>query len=168
MDVQDGRLIAQHLEIDIDSQPKQSETPKLKLYNMANFPQKIQLWVIVFLSLASLITNLKSIASSIGFISYTNSSSQCSLRPWSEYIMTRMTQVCYTVSTSSLGAPGSYIFQVQPESDCKIYCKAKRPIRSTSRRAVDCLGTTLMWQEYMLNVRLTWPICKISPGRTAK
>ena len=66
MEVPDGRLIAKHIELDFDPQPRQSETQKLKLYNMATFPQKIQLWLIVFLSLASLISNLTSIATYLG------------------------------------------------------------------------------------------------------
>ena len=77
MDVPDGRLIAKHLEIDLDSQQRQSETQKLKLYNMATFPQKIQLWLIVFLSLASLISNLTSIATSVGIFSHYNNTCQC-------------------------------------------------------------------------------------------
>ena len=77
MEVPDGRLIAKHLEIDLDPSPKPSETPKLKLYNMATFPQKIQLWLIVFLSLASLLSNLTSIASSVGIFQHSNYTSQC-------------------------------------------------------------------------------------------
>ena len=81
MEVQDGRLIATHLKIDIDALPRLSETPKFKIYNMATFPQNIQLWLIVFISLASLITNLTSIAFSIGIITHNNSSTQCSPKP---------------------------------------------------------------------------------------
>lgn len=79
MEVPDGKLIAKHIEIDLDIpvQQKQSDTQKLKVYNMATFPQKIQLWLIVFLSLASLITNLTSIASSLGIFFNSNNSSQC-------------------------------------------------------------------------------------------
>ena len=77
MEVSYGRLMAKHLEINLDPQPKQSETQKLKLYNMATFPQKIQLWLIVFLSLASLISNLTSIASSVGIIPHSNYTCQC-------------------------------------------------------------------------------------------
>ena len=77
MEVPDGRLIAKHIEINLDPQPRQSETQKLKLYNMATIPQKIQLWLIVFLSLASLISNLTSIATSVGIFQHSNNSSQC-------------------------------------------------------------------------------------------
>ena len=69
MEVSDGRLIAKHLEIDLDPQLRQSETQKLKLYNMATFPNNIQLWLIVFLSLASLISNLTSIKKTLNPIS---------------------------------------------------------------------------------------------------
>ena len=69
MEVPDGRLIAKHLEIDLDPQLRQSETPKLKLYNMATFPNNIQLLLIVFLSLASLISNLTSIKKTLNPIS---------------------------------------------------------------------------------------------------
>ena len=53
MEVPDGKLIAKHIEIDLDIpvQQKQSDTQKLKVYNIATFPQKIQLWLIVFISL---------------------------------------------------------------------------------------------------------------------
>ena len=77
MEIQDGRLIAKHLEIAIDPLPRLSKTPKPKLYNMATLPQKIQLWLIVFLSFASLIINLTSIASSLGIIPHNNSTAQC-------------------------------------------------------------------------------------------
>ena len=41
MKVPDGKLIAKHIEIDLDIpvQQKQSDTQKLKVYNMATFPQ---------------------------------------------------------------------------------------------------------------------------------
>ena len=77
MEEPDGRLIAKHIEIDLDPQPRQSEIQKLNLYNMATFTQKIQLWLIVFLSLSSLITNLTSIASFVEIFPYNNNSSQC-------------------------------------------------------------------------------------------
>ena len=79
MEVPDGKLIAKHIVIDLDIpvQQTQSDTQKLKVYNMATFSQKIQLWLIVFLSLASLITNLNSIASSLGIFLSSNNSSQC-------------------------------------------------------------------------------------------
>ena len=74
MEVPDRRLIAKQIEIDIDLKPRQSKTQKLKLYNMATFSQKIQLWVIVFLSLASLTSNLTLIATSVGIIPNSNNS----------------------------------------------------------------------------------------------
>ena len=77
MKVPDGGLIAKHIEIYLDPQPRQSETQKLKLYNMATFLQNIQLWLIVFHSLASLISNLSSIASSLGIFPHNNNKSQC-------------------------------------------------------------------------------------------
>ena len=45
---------------------------------------------------------------------------------------------------------------------------ARRPIRCTSRRAVGSPGTTPMWRKSMLSGRPTWPICKVSPGRTVE
>ena len=77
MDVPDGSLKTDHIEVDFDTKTERNEPQKIKLYNMATFPQKIQLWLIVFLSLASLISNLTSIASSIGIYSQSNYTCQC-------------------------------------------------------------------------------------------
>ena len=43
MEVPDGKLIARHIEIDLDIplQQKQSDTQKFKVSNMATFPQNI-------------------------------------------------------------------------------------------------------------------------------
>ena len=60
MDQPDGHFRAERLDIQIDEPiiPKSNrDIPKLKLYNMNSLPQKIQLWLIVFLSLGSLLSN---------------------------------------------------------------------------------------------------------------
>lgn len=75
MDNRDGGwLKANQLEIKIDDAPlnipnkPEETTQKLKLYNVATLPQKIQLWIIVLLSLLSLISNFVSIASTVGIL----------------------------------------------------------------------------------------------------
>jgi len=75
MDNRDGGwLKADQLEIRIDDSPitspikPEATTQKLKLYNVATLPQKIQLWIIVLLSLLSLISNFVSIASTVGIL----------------------------------------------------------------------------------------------------
>ena len=77
MDVPEGRLKADHIEVDFDTRTERNDPQKIKLYNMATFPQKIQLWLIVFLSLASLISNLTSIASLVGIFPNSNYTCQC-------------------------------------------------------------------------------------------
>ena len=73
MDVPDGRIRATNLDIELDSFiNKTTETQKLKLYNVATLPQKIQLWLIVNLSVALLITNLTSIVTTFGLTPFNN------------------------------------------------------------------------------------------------
>ena len=65
MDILEGRIRADCLDIELNHSPLISNEPqRVQLYNMANLPQKIQLRLIVGLSLGSQITNLTSIASS--------------------------------------------------------------------------------------------------------
>ena len=79
MDGPDGRIRADHLDIELDQSPPASRKPQqLKLYNMLLLAQKIQLWLIVGLSLGSLITNCTSIASSFHLLPTSNSTCQCS------------------------------------------------------------------------------------------
>ena len=81
MDIQEGRIRADHLDIELDQAPPASQEPQqLKLYNMLTLAQKIQLWLIVGLSLGSLITNFTSIASSFHLLPTSNSTSQCQPR----------------------------------------------------------------------------------------
>ena len=78
MDVPEGRIRADRLDIKFDQAPLPSLEPqRVTLYNMATLPQKIQLWLIVCLSLGSLITNLTSIASSFHLFSDSNITCQC-------------------------------------------------------------------------------------------
>ena len=73
-----GVIQAERLEIEINQAPLSSNEPKrVKLYNMATLPQKIQLWLIVGLSLGFLITYLTSIASSFHLLPESNSTFQC-------------------------------------------------------------------------------------------
>ena len=78
MDIPEGRILADRLEIEFNQVPLTSNEPqRVKLYNMATLPQKIQLWLIVGLSLGSLITNLTFIASSFYLLFKSNSTFQC-------------------------------------------------------------------------------------------
>ena len=73
MDIPEGRIRADRLYIEFNQDPLISyETQRVKLYNMATLPQKIQLWLIVNLSLGSLITNLTFIASSFHLLFESN------------------------------------------------------------------------------------------------
>ena len=59
MNIPEGRIRADRLCIEFNQAPLPSHEPqRVKLYNMATLPQKIQRWLIVGLSLGSLITNL--------------------------------------------------------------------------------------------------------------
>ena len=78
MDIREGRIRAARLDIEFDQASLSSnEQQRVKLYNMTTLPQKIQLWLIVGLSLGSLITNLTSIASSFHLLPESNSTFQC-------------------------------------------------------------------------------------------
>ena len=78
MDISEGRIRANRLDIEFDSAPPASLEPqRLKLYNMATLPQKIQMWLIVFLTFGSEITNLASIASSFRILLVSNSTCPC-------------------------------------------------------------------------------------------
>ena len=78
MEIPEGRIRADRLDIEFSQAPLISNEPqRVKLYNMATLPQKIQLWLIVGLSLGSLITNLTSIASSFYLLFESNSTFQC-------------------------------------------------------------------------------------------
>ena len=78
MDIPEGRIRADRMDIEFNQVPLTSNEPqRVKLYNMATVPQKIQLWLIVCLSLGSLITNLTFIASSFHLLPESNSTCQC-------------------------------------------------------------------------------------------
>ena len=78
MDIPEGSIRADRLDIEFNQAPLISNEPqRVKLYNMTTLPQKIQLRLIVDLSLGSLITNLTSIASSIHLLFESNSTFQC-------------------------------------------------------------------------------------------
>ena len=78
MDIPEGRIRADRLDIELNEAPLTSNEPqRVNLYNMATLPQKIQLWLIVGLFLGSLITNLTSIASSFHLLPASNSTCQC-------------------------------------------------------------------------------------------
>ena len=77
MDVLEGRIRVDQLDIELDKASLITNKPrKLKLHNMLTFPQKIQLWLIVGLSLGFLITNFTSIKSSFQPIPTSNSTCQ--------------------------------------------------------------------------------------------
>ena len=90
MDKLDGtKLYAKQIELIVDNVPPPPpppptptknrpvlETQKLKLYNMTTLPQKIQLWLIVLLSLLSLLSNFASIVSSFGLFPNNRSCSE--------------------------------------------------------------------------------------------
>ena len=65
MEIPEGRIRVDHLDNELNQSPLTSNEPqRVKLYNMAMLPQKIQLWLIVCLYLGSLIAILTFIASS--------------------------------------------------------------------------------------------------------
>ena len=78
MDIPESRIRADRLDIEFNQAPIISNEPqRVKLYNMEILPQMIQLWLIVGLSLGSIITNLTSIASSFHLLFELNSTFQC-------------------------------------------------------------------------------------------
>ena len=78
MDIPEGRIRADRLDTEFNQAPLISNEPqRVKVYNMATLPQRIQLWLIVGLSLGSVITNLTLIASSFHLLPESNSTFQC-------------------------------------------------------------------------------------------
>ena len=78
MDIPDGLIRVDHLDIELDQAPLSSAKPqRVKLYNMATLPKKIQLWLMVGLSYGSLVTNFTSILSSVNLFLTSNSSCKC-------------------------------------------------------------------------------------------
>ena len=77
MDIPEGFIQADRLDIEFNQVPLNSNEPRVKLYNMATLPQNTQLWLIVGLSIGFLITNLTSIASSVHLHFESNSTFQC-------------------------------------------------------------------------------------------
>ena len=64
MDISEFLIRADRLDIDVNQSPLFSNKPQgVKLNNMATLPQMIQFWLIVALSLGSLISNLTFCAS---------------------------------------------------------------------------------------------------------
>ena len=84
-DLPEGRIMADRIESELESpisQPKATDTQKLKVYNITSLAEKFKLWLIVILSVCLLLSNLCSFASSLGFFTLTNSTSFCTqLRP---------------------------------------------------------------------------------------
>ena len=75
--------MSDRIEIELEtpiSQPRATDTKKLKLYNMPSLAEKFKLWIIVLLSLCSLLSNICSFASSLGLFTLSNSTFPCS--PW--------------------------------------------------------------------------------------
>ena len=78
MDVMEGRIRADHLNIElVITSPASREPQKLKLYNMLTLAQKIQLWFFVGLLPGFLIINITSIASSFHLLPTLNLTCQC-------------------------------------------------------------------------------------------
>ena len=78
MDIPEGRIRADRLNIEFNQVPLISNKPqRVQLYNMATLPKKIQLWLIVGRSHGFLITNLTSIASFFDLLPESNSNFQC-------------------------------------------------------------------------------------------
>ena len=74
----EGRIQADHLDIELDQAPPASREPQqLKLYNMLTLAQKIHYWLIIGLSLGLLITNFTSFASTLHLLPTSNSTCQC-------------------------------------------------------------------------------------------
>jgi len=87
-DIPEGRIRADRIDIELDQNSAPfpaggGETHRLKLYNMPNLAQKIQLWLIVLLSSGSLLSNIGSIVSTFGLLSSQNNNCTCPpLTPW--------------------------------------------------------------------------------------
>ena len=73
----DGRIRGQQIDIEFndieDNKPKE-----LKLHHVTTLPQNLQLWCVVVLSIGSILSDIVSVASSLGLI---NSNSTLRWRP---------------------------------------------------------------------------------------
>ena len=78
-----SRMTADRIEIEFEaplSKPRAIDTQKLKLYNNLSLAEKLKLWLIVLISVCSLLSNLCSFASSLDLFTLTNSHTLCT--PW--------------------------------------------------------------------------------------
>ena len=66
-DTTDGRIRGKQVDIEFNENLT-NQTQELRIHQVATLPQKIQLWLIVILSLFSLCTSITSILSSYGVI----------------------------------------------------------------------------------------------------
>ena len=80
MDVTEGRIKAEKLDIIIEESDNinyKKPPNKFKVAQVSTLPQKIQYWLIVFLSASSLITNISNIAYTLGQNILVNSTLPC-------------------------------------------------------------------------------------------
>ena len=78
MDMPDGHIRAERLDIEFNqSSVTPNEPQRVKLYNVATFAQKIQMWLIVAISFFFLLTNLISFASFFHWLPTLNPTCQC-------------------------------------------------------------------------------------------
>ena len=68
LNIELGSELDPHQQVSTGYQLAPGTTPKLKIYNQATLPQKIQYWLLVGLSIGSLISYGATVLSSIGFV----------------------------------------------------------------------------------------------------
>ena len=68
LSIEIGGELAPHQQASTGGQVALGTTPNLKIYNQATLPQKIQYWLLVGLSIGSIISYGATVLSSIGFV----------------------------------------------------------------------------------------------------
>ena len=181
-DSPESRITADRIEIELEApifQPRATDTQKLKLYNIPSLAVKLKFWLIVLLSVCSLLSNLCSFASSPGLFTLTNSTTLC----------TPYVHPLYTLCTPALDALKRIYHNPQDLGSLggidRLVRKAKRlqVIRVSRQDVVEYLlseqayryisllddttsGITFTLVVSMLNGRPTWPTCKDFRVRT--
>ena len=83
IELPEGRITADRIEIELETpitQPRATDTQKLKLYKMPSLADKLKLWLIVLLSVCSLLFNICNFANNLGLFTLKNSTLPCT--PW--------------------------------------------------------------------------------------
>ena len=171
LNIELGCQLDPHQQVSTNCQLTPGITPKLKIYNQATLPQKIQYWHIVGLSIGSLISYGATVLSSIRFVTpqcnctaastvfpkWADSSSGSVLK---QYIARQETQERSEERSVSTSAPKSWMYLEWRGRLLATSWMANRRINFINRPEESINVIKRTWQALTLNGRPTWRICR--------